>query len=196
MLELNRPNIKELAKTYASFIKEDCINYTALPEKIETEKNIERKKKREKFEKKYGLAYTGASLAAGAGIIYALKNGGNINKFTNIAKQHLTRYSAKKMETMKSFSNVPFLQKIRIKTGLAFSYCAHKLLEFGNFIGNINPMKDIAFDKFTEKKPFVKSFFQSFLQKLQLFSSIAPFSQLFFPLPIDSLPFFVYNILS
>jgi len=151
MLELNRPNIKELAKTYASFIKEDCINYTALPEKIETEKNIERKKKREKFEKKYGLAYTGASLAAGAGIIYALKNGGSINKFTNIAKQHLTRYSAQKMETMKSFSNVPFLQKIRIKTGLAFSYCAHKLLEFGNFIGNINPMKDIAFDKFTEK---------------------------------------------
>ena len=146
MLDLNRPNTTELAKTYAAFIKEERINHTALPEKIETEKIIERKKNRDKFEKKYGLAYTGASLAAGAGIIYALKNGGAINKFTHIAKQHLTRYSAKKMEALRTFSDIPFLQKIRIKAGLAFSYCANKLLEFGNFIGNINPMKDIAFD--------------------------------------------------
>lgn len=165
MLNLNRPNTTELAKTYASFITEERINQTALPEKVATEKKIERKKKRDKFEKKYGLAYTGASIAAGAGIIYALKNGGSINKFTTIAKQHLTRYSAKKMEALKNFSDVPLLQKIRIKTGLAFSYVAQKILEFGNFVGNFNPLKDIAFDKFTEKikvKPLLDKITKSF----------------------------------
>ena len=120
MLNLNRPNTSALAKTYASFIREERINQTALPEKIERENKIQEQKKRDKFEKKYGLIYTGASLATGAGIIYALKNGGNITKFTKTAKQYITRYSAKKMEALKKFFNIPLLKKNKIKTGLAF----------------------------------------------------------------------------
>jgi hypothetical protein len=116
MLNLNRPNTTELAKTYASFIKEERINYTALPEKIETEKAIEQKKANDKFEKKYGLAYTAASLAVGAGIIYSLKNGGRITKFTTVAKQYLSRYTAQKLDALKNLSDAPLLQKIRIKT--------------------------------------------------------------------------------
>jgi len=140
MLNLSKPTPSELAKTYASFLPKERINYTALPENKET--------KREKFEKKYGMLYTGASVVAGAGIFYALYKGGNLFKFTNFAKKHLTHYSAKTMEAMKKFGEYPILQKIRLKTGLFMSNVAQKVFEISNIIGNINPFKDIAFNKF------------------------------------------------
>ncbi|MCQ2957538.1 MAG: hypothetical protein MJ180_01395 [Candidatus Gastranaerophilales bacterium] len=163
MTNLNSPTRLELANTFSSFLPMERVNRTFLPQNRES--------KRHKFERKYGMLYTGVSVAAGGGILYALHRGGQLFNFTNFLKKHFTKYQAK---TFNKLGEYPFFQKIRYATGSGISYVSQKMLEFGNIVGNMNPFKDIAFNRFTGKiglNPFldrVTAFFTKSAKKLTL----------------------------
>ncbi len=142
MIVSGRPTLDDLANTFAPFLDRERVNQTALPRKPET--------RRDKFERKYGMVYTAGAVLAGIGIFCALRKGGKIFDFKKFAQQHLQIYSARTREAFKRFNEYPFLQKARLRTASGISKVGQWLLNTGNFIGNLNPFKDIAFDKITK----------------------------------------------
>ncbi len=130
----NRPTQAELLKTFAQFTDESRISRPCLPNKEEA---------KDKFEKKYGMLYTGAALVAGAGILLALHRGGKLFNFTEFVKKHFTRFNAKVLEKVRNEKTLGFWEKIKWKTLTGIS----KL----QGLGNINPVKDIAADRALNK---------------------------------------------
>ncbi len=165
----NRPTTVELSKTFAVFLNGKPALSTALP-LTETEED--------KFERKYGMLYTGAALAGGAGLIYLLRRGGKLFNFTQFVKKHATRLTAKTLETLKNAktSNFDFLERAKINTSIGVSNGLKKI----EGLGNINPIKDITADKILEKaklKPFfdkITAAFTSYGKKLAFSKYKAP----------------------
>ena len=135
----NNPTQAELLKTFAQFTDKKRLDRASLPQqKTEVETSDER------FEKKYGMLYTGAALAAGAGILIALHRGGKIFNFREFLKKHTTRITAKTLEKFKNGKSISFLEKAKWNI-LTKTTNGLKRMQG---IGNVNPIKDIIWDRF------------------------------------------------
>ena len=134
------PTRTELAKTFSPFLSGDKDVRLALPLGPES--------KRHKFERKYGMLYTGASVVAGGGVLYALHKGGGLFSVTDFLKKSYLKLQVK---AFKKLNEYRIFNRIRHATNIGISYLGQKTLEVGNFIGNMNPFKDIAFDRFCQK---------------------------------------------
>ena len=163
MTSFNIPTKTELAKTFSPFLSGDKDTRLALPLGPES--------KRHKFERKYGMLYTGASVVAGGGVLYALHKGGGLFSITDFLKKSYLKLQVK---AFKKLNEYKFFQRIRHATNIGISYIGQKTLEFANFVGNMNPFKDIAFDRFCQKikiKPMfdkLTSFFTKSAKKLTM----------------------------
>ena len=135
----NNPTQAELLKTFAQFTDKKRLDRASLPQqKTEVETSDER------FEKKYGMLYTGAALAVGAGILIALHRGGKIFNFRDFLKKHTTRITAKTLEKLKSGASISFLEKAKWNILTKTTNGLKKM----QGIGNVNPIKDIIWDRF------------------------------------------------
>ncbi|MCR4881692.1 MAG: hypothetical protein K6A44_07065 [bacterium] len=135
MLVSNRPTNEELSKTFAVFIPENRRDTITLPQTKESMKD--------KFERKYGMLYTAGTIAAGAGILFALHRGGKLGNFTQYVKKHVTSLHAKALEKMENSSSLDWFQRIKLGLMVNTSKFLRKLQGFGN----INPIKDIVVDR-------------------------------------------------
>ena len=135
----NYPQQADLLKTFAPFTDEKRMSRCCLPEK-----NLTNDIKQDKFEKKYGMLYTGGAILAGAGILFALHRGGKLFNFTDFIKKHATRISAKALEKLKDGVPISFLEKIKWNVLTKMSNGMKKM----QGIGNVNPVKDILWDRF------------------------------------------------
>lgn len=135
MLVSNRPTNEELSKTFAVFIPENRRNTITLPNVQESTKD--------KFERKYGMLYTAGTIAAGAGILFALHRGGKLGNVTQYLKKHIVGLKAKALEKMENTSSLDWFQRVKLGLMVKTSNFLRKL----QGLGNINPIKDIAVDR-------------------------------------------------
>jgi len=143
----------ELLKIFADFTNENRMDRTFTPQAPKTPIKTEKEIKKDKFERKYGVIFTGAAALAGAGILTMLLRGGKFGGLTKFAQKYYTKLAAETMEAKRNIQNLPFTQKLQLKAKSAFVACTEKC----ESLGNLNPIKDIAFDrtaKFLHIKPF------------------------------------------
>jgi len=137
-------NQENLARTFEVFIDKERVNHTALPQINNS--------KEDGFEKKYGKLYTASAIAAGVGILALLYKGHKFEGLSKYFKNNYTNMMAKTAEAKNNFANMDIVQRTKYKLSSMFVNLAQR----SQAIGNVNPIKDIAFDrtcKFLHIKP-------------------------------------------
>ena len=135
MQSLNVSDNKDIMNTFAVFDPQKYAQSRSLL--------LQEKQKKDKFEKKYGMLYTAGTVAAGAGIVYALCRGGKLTSLTDKIKNYANTLYAKAMEKMKNNHSLDWFQRANLFLMVKTSNFLRKLQGFGN----INPIKDIAVDR-------------------------------------------------